>query len=314
MSGRTHVVFGSGAIGTALCGELARRQLPVRVVNRSGRADVPAGVEMIAGDASDPAFVEEVSADAAAVYQCLNPPYDKWAELFPTLQRNVVAAAQASGARYISFENLYMYGDTRGAAITEDLPYSAHTRKGKVRAAMAEELAALSTAGDLAVSTARASDYFGPGGGAQSQLGEQVIGRALAGKPARVIGDPDQPHSYTYSGDAAQVLATLGTDDRALGQAWIVPNAPPRTTRQVIGMIEADIGKPVQVSAAPNAVLTFMGWFNPTIRELREMLYEFDQPFIADGAKFEETFGMAPTPFEQSIPATIEWFRAQPDR
>jgi nucleoside-diphosphate-sugar epimerase len=313
MSGDTHVVLGTGAIGLALVGQLVDRELPVRAVNRSGRADVPAGVEVVAGDVSDAAFAVEAAAGAGVVYQCLNPPYDKWSELFPRLQRNAVAAAQAADARYVSFENLYMYGDTRGVTITEDLPYSAHTKKGKLRAEMAEELAALSQAGDLAVSTARASDYFGPRATTQSQLGDRVIGRALAGKSAQVLGDPDQPHSYTYSVDAGRVLATLGADDRALGQVWLVPNAPPQTTREIIGMIGADIGRPVKVSAVPSLLLTVMGWFNPTVRELEEMMYEFQQPFVADGSQFEETFGLAPTALDQSIQATVEWFQS-PDR
>ena len=158
MSGTTHVVLGTGAIGLALTDQLVHWGLPVRAVNRSGLAEVPEGVEVVAGDVSDAAFTKEAAEGAAAVYQCLNPPYDKWAELFPDLQRNAVAAAQAAGARYVSFENVYMYGDTRGTPITEGLPYSAHTTKGKVRAEMAEELAALGQSGDLVVATARAAD------------------------------------------------------------------------------------------------------------------------------------------------------------
>jgi len=309
MSDNVHVVLGTGGIGSALIDQLVEQGLPVRAVNRSGRAEVPEGVQIVAGDTSDASFAKEASAGAAAVYQCLNPPYDKWAELFPRLQRNAVAAAQAAGARYVSFENVYMYGDTRGAPITEDLPYAAHTKKGQVRAEMAEDLAELSHAGDLAVATARASDYFGPRSTVQSPLGDRVIGRAIAGKSAQVVGDPDQPHSYTFSVDVGRVLATLGTDDRAIGRVWLVPNAPVRTTREIIGMIAEDLGQPVKVQVAPDMVLRAMGWFNPTIRELGEMLYEFKQPFIVDGSPFEETFGMAPTPLDESLAATVSWYQ-----
>jgi nucleoside-diphosphate-sugar epimerase len=158
-----HVVFGTGAIGAALIDQLAERELPVRAVNRTGRAAVAAGVEGVGGDASDPAFTTDVAQGAAAVYQVLNPSYHQWQERFPPLQRAIVAAAQSSGARLVSFENVYMYGDTGGRPITEDLPYAATTRKGKVRAAMAQELAELQRMGAVEVATARASDYFGPG-------------------------------------------------------------------------------------------------------------------------------------------------------
>jgi uncharacterized protein YbjT (DUF2867 family) len=60
-----HVVFGTGAIGLALIDELTARSLPVRAVNRSGRATVPGGVEVIAGDASNAEFAARAAADAA---------------------------------------------------------------------------------------------------------------------------------------------------------------------------------------------------------------------------------------------------------
>ncbi len=307
-----HVVFGAGTIGRTLVDALVARGLAVRVVSRSGSADLPRGIEQARGDAADPAFAKAAAKGAAAVYQCLNPPYSRWTDLFPPLQASVVAAAQAAGARYVSFENLYMVGDTHGAPITEDLPFAPHTRKGRVRAAMAEDLARRAAAGDLRLATARASDYFGPRATSQSPLGERVIGRALAGKSAQVIGDPDQPHSYTYAPDAAAVLATLGTDDRALGEVWHVPNAPARTTRQLVAMIADALGREVRLQPAPRWLLRLLGLFNPDVRELDEMLYEFTQPFVVDGSKFTTTFGIGATPLEEAIAATVAWWRARP--
>jgi nucleoside-diphosphate-sugar epimerase len=307
--GDTHVVFGAGTIGLAAIEALTALGLPVRVVSRSGATGLPDGVEQATGDAADPAFAREAATGAAAVYQCLNPPYSRWTDLFPPLQRSVVAAAQAAGARYVSFENVYMYGDTHGAPITETLPHAPTTRKGTVRATMAEELQRLSAAGDLAVATARASDYFGPGAKEQSPLGTRVIGNALAGKAAQVVGDPDQAHSYTYAPDAGRVLATLGTDERAVGQVWHVPNAPAKTTRELIAMIGAELGRDIKVRPAPRLLLRALGLFNTDAGELVEMLYEFEQPFIVDGSKFETAFGMKPTPFAESIPATVAWWR-----
>ncbi len=308
--GDIHVVFGTGSVGRALIDALAGRGLPVRAVSRSPAVGLPDGVEHATGDAADPAFAIAAASDAVAVYQCLNPPYHRWGELFPPLQRSIVAAAQGASARYVSFENIYMYGDTRGAPMTEQAPHVPHTRKGRLRAAMADELKRLSDAGDLALVTARASDYFGPRARDQSPLGARVIGRALAGQSAQVVGDPDQPHSYTYLPDIGAALATLGTDERALGQVWHVPNAPPRTTRQLIAMIAEAIGADIKVSAAPKLFLRLLGLFNPDAGELVEMLYEFEQPFIVDSSKFEDAFGINPTPFEESIPATVAWWRS----
>lgn len=305
-----HVVFGTGAIGLTLVDELVSRGLPVRAVSRSGTAEVPEGVEVVAGDASDPSFATRAASGAAVVYQCLNPPYHRWVEEFPRLQEAVVQTAQTAGARLVSFENTYMVGDTHGAPITEETPCRPHTRKGRVRLAMAEQLRSLAEAGELEVATARASDYFGPRGTTQSPLGDRVVGALLAGKPAQVIGDPDQPHSYTFTVDAARTLAELGLRDDVLGEVFHVPNAPAETTRHLVERVAAQVGAPARVKAAPRLLLRALGVVNPTIRELDEMLYEFTQPFVVDGSKATSRLGIEPTPLDDALARTIAWFRA----
>jgi nucleoside-diphosphate-sugar epimerase len=304
-----HVVFGTGAIGLALVDELVSRGLPVRAVNRSGAAAVPTGVEVVGGDASDPSFATAAAAGASVVYQCLNPPYHRWVAEFPGLQESVVTAARSAGARLVSFENTYMVGDTGGAPITEETPLRPHTRKGRVRLEMAQRLAELAERGTLEVATARASDYLGPRGTAQSPLGDRVIGALLAGRPAQVIGDPDQPHSYTFTRDAGRLLVELGTRDDVVGEVFHVPNAPARATRALVEQAAALLGLSARVRVAPRLLLRALGLVNPTVRELDEMRYEFTQPFVVDGRKATERLGLEPTPLEEALAQTVTWFR-----
>src|SRR3954449_9564959 len=202
-----HVVFGTGPVGMSMMDVLAKRgPTRVRMVNRSGRASVPEGVEVVGGDAADPTFTREVSAGASVVYFALNPPYDKWPELFPPLQTGVLEGAASAEAKLIAIENLYMYGLTAGRPLTEDLPHAPNTRKGAVRARMSEELMEAHKSGRVRVAIGRASDFFGPRVLASS-AGEQVFGRAVQGKSAQLAGDPDQPHTYTYVPDVDRGLA-----------------------------------------------------------------------------------------------------------
>jgi nucleoside-diphosphate-sugar epimerase len=131
----------------------------------------------------------------------------------------------------------------------------------------------------------------------------------LAGKSAQVLGDPDTKHSYTYLKDLSRVLATLGTDDRAVGEVWHVPNAPARTTTDLVSMIGEELGREIKVSVAPELLLRMMGLFNPTVRELNEMLYEYKSDFVADGEKFTKAFGMEATPLDQAVAETVAWWR-----
>jgi nucleoside-diphosphate-sugar epimerase len=303
-----HVIFGTGAVGLAVMDELLARGKSVRVVNRSG-GQFPAGVESLRGDATDPDFARRAAAGASVVYNALNPAYYQWPELFPRLQAGVLAGAAAAGARLVVMENVYMYGDPQGRPLTEDRPYNAHTRKGQVRARMSQALMTAHEQGQVRVAIGRASDFFGPRSTDQSPLGELVIGRALAGKSAQVIGNIDLPHTYTYVPDIGRALVTLGERDEALGQAWHIPSAQTVTTRALLDMIYAELGQKPNIQVAPRPLLRLMTLFDKNIAEIWEMLYEFEQPFIVDHSKYERAFGNQATPLPDAIRATVNWFR-----
>src|SRR5829696_3347092 len=306
-----HVIFGTGPVGMSVMDELIQRGRPrVRMVNRSGRASMPHAVEVVGGNATDEAFAREASEGASVVYFALNPPYDKWPELFPPLQAGVLDGAASTGSKLIAMENLYMYGPTGGRPLTEDLPYAPNTRKGAVRAGMSQELMEAHKGGKVRVAIGRASDFFGPRVLA-SAAGEQVFGRTVQGKSAQVAGDPDQPHTYTYAPDIGRGLAVLGEREEALGQAWHLPSPETVTTRRFVETIFEEVGKPARVQAAPKILLRAMGLFNPGMREMIEMLYEFEEPFVVDHSKFEQAFGDNATPLKEAIGETVRWYRSK---
>ena len=278
------------------------------MVNRSGRTRVPHGVEVTGGDATDEAFAREASEGASVVYFALNPPYNKWPELFPRLQAGVLEGVASAGAKLVAMENLYMYGPTDGRPITEEMPYAPNTRKGRVCAMMSEELMEAHRSGRVRVAIGRASDFFGPRVLA-SAAGEQVFGRAVEGKSAQVAGDPDQPHTYSYVPDIGKGLVILGEREEALGQAWHLPSPETLTTRQFVEMIFEEVGKPASIQAAPKIVLRALGIFNPPLRETIEMLYEFEEPFVVDDSRFEREFGERATPLREAIRRTVRWYR-----
>jgi nucleoside-diphosphate-sugar epimerase len=307
MTAPEHVVFGTGAVGLATYEALRRRGERVRLVNRSGHATVPDDVEVVGGDARDPVFTADAARGARVLYQTLNPPYTAWTAQFPALQAGVLAAAQASGARLVSMENVYMYGRPNGHPLTEDRSYDAHTVKGQLRGRMARELLAAHQAGRVEVTIGRASDYFGPRGGAQSNLGDRVFAAALTGKTASVLGDLDQPHTYTYIPDIGEGLAVLGEHPDAPGEVWHLPNDPDtRTTRQLVDIIYRHAGQPAtKVRSLPLMVLRGLGMFNATVRQLLEMKYQYDEPFVVESAKIATKLGVQATPHDQALAETL---------
>jgi nucleoside-diphosphate-sugar epimerase len=307
MTTARHVIFGTGALGLATHDALRRRGETVRLVNRSGHAPVPEDVDVVGGDARDPAFTTAVAQGASVVYQTLNPPYDQWTAQFPALQAGVLAAAEATSARLVSMENVYMYGRPAGHRLTEDRAHDAHTTKGQLRSRMSRQLLAAHHAGRVQVAIGRASDYFGPRGGAQSNLGDRVFPAALAGKTATVLGDLDQPHTYTYIPDIGEGLAVLGEHPDAPGQVWHLPNDPDtRTTRQLVDIVYRHAGQPrTRVRAVPALILHALALANPTVRELLEMQYQFAEPFIVDSSKITGKLDVQATPIDQALAATL---------
>ena len=305
-----HVVLGTGAIGRAIMHELRTRGEAVRMVSRSGKmAEAPADIDIVAADLYDANQVRAVCAAARVVYHTVQPDYHQWPELFPTLQTAILTGLNGSGAKLVLAENLYMYGDTNGMPITEDLPHQAQTRKGKVRSIISQDAFAAHRAGRVRVTSARGSDYFGPWG-LGATMGERVFIPLIQGKKANLLGNIDVPHTHTYVPDFGRAMVVLGTDDRADGQAWHVPNDMPTITqRQMLTYAAQILNVPVQYSAMGRLMMQIGGLFIPAAKESVEMMYEFEQPFIVDSQRFETTFGMRATPMHDALTTTIAWYQ-----
>lgn len=304
----THVVLGAGPVGRAVVAALVARGIEPVVVTRSGAA-VP-GAVTLAADVTDPDQASTALAGADVVFQCAQPAYHRWPQEFPALQAGIVDAAAAAGALLVVAENLYGYGPHDGP-LTEDLPLAATTRKGRVRAAMWEALDAAHRAGRLRVVAGRASDFFGPGVEG-SAVGDRFFGPLVEGKAAEAAGDPDRLHSYTYVPDFGEALVRLSETPAAWGRAWHVPNAPTVTTRALAEQAAALAGAEGRVRTFTRWQVRLVGLFVPAVREMVEMLYEFEQDFVVDHSAYAALCGDHATPLAESLAATVAASTLQP--
>jgi nucleoside-diphosphate-sugar epimerase len=307
-----HVVFGTGAIGRATAEELVKRGKTVRMVNRSGKMDeAPAGVDVVASDLYDPAKVRQLTQGARVVYQAAQPNYNEWPQKFPPLQQAIIDGLTDSGAKLVLVENLYMYGETNGKPMTEDMPHNAHTRKGRTRSEMSRAAFAAHQDGKVRVTAARGSDFFGPWGLPTTVMGERTFYPMLQDKAANLVGNIDVPHTHTYVPDFGKALVILGENDQADGQAWHVPNNNPRVTqREMVQMIAREMGIEPNMRTMGKFMMWLGGFFIPEAKEAVEMMYEFEQPFVVDSSKFENTFKMKATPMEEAIKETVAWYKS----
>jgi nucleoside-diphosphate-sugar epimerase len=195
-------------------------------------------------------------------------------------------------------------------AITEGLPYRPRGANGRTRADLATTLMEAHGNGLVRATIGRASDFFGPNV-LVSQAGERLFGAAVAGKPASVLGDPDAPHTYTFIDHFASALVTLGAQEEALGEVWHVPSAQTLSTREFVRLVFAELGREPRLRIMPRALLTLLATVNPTLRAVREVAYQLEQPFVLDHSKFAGAFGAHPTPHNDAIRDTVAWHRTR---
>ncbi|CAL9351146.1 NAD-dependent epimerase/dehydratase family protein [Streptomyces sp. enrichment culture] len=303
-----HTVLGSGPAGTALARELVRRGHPVRLVDRRAAGPEIEGVQRIAADVSTVDGAVAAVRDAAVVYHCVNVAYHLQVEVMPRVQEAVLAAAEASGARLVVLDTLYPYGETGGAVMTEESPWKATSRKGRMRAELDERYLAAHRSGRVRVALGRSADFVGPGV-LNSSLGAAVFPGALTGGDVVAMGDIDLPHSYTAIADVAAGLATLGERPDGDGRVWHLPTAPAVGTREIHAVVEKRVGRPLNV-----VVLERPRPFGPfderMMAEYEEMFYQHTEPQIMDSSAFERFFRVAPTPLVDTVDATVTWYEA----
>ena len=305
-----NVIIGTGPLAYWVMHELIDSGKSVLLLNRSGKVafKLPEMAEISACDASNPNEVYENCKGADVVYHCAMPPYTRWPELFPPLMQGIVNGISRTNAKLIFGDNLYMYGPTGGKQLTEDLPYAASGHKGKTRALMAELLLNSHAEGKIRTAIGRGSDFFGPHV-VNAAFGEMFFDPAFNNKPVNLLGNIDQLHSLTYIKDFAKALIIMGEDDRALGKSWHVPCPKAIPVRNVVEIIEQEMGVKIKSRVAGRFIISIMGLFNPMIREVKEMLYTWEEPYVVDSSRFEKEFGMKATPLDVCMKETVEWFR-----
>jgi nucleoside-diphosphate-sugar epimerase len=296
-------IVGAGPIGSRVARLLAGKGEKVRVITRSGRGPKADGIELVAADASDAGTLARLTEGAKTLYNCANPLYHRWLTDWPPLANAMLHAAKANNSVLAAVNNLYGYGLT-DRPITEQTPMAATHPKLRVRATMWADM----LASGIPVTEVRASDYIGVR--ANSVLEEVVLKRTLRGQTAYGYGNKNAPHSWTNVDDTARTLVTVAQDERAWGKPWHVPTAPAISVQAIAERANEIAGLPKpKIVTMPYAALWTVGLFSKTIRELRATYYQFAKPFVLDSRFTERTFGLAPTPLDDSLAEIVAAYR-----
>ena len=295
MSAPLHVVIGaSGQIGTHLVRALEATGVRVRCVTRSPRRG------HVSGDIGDVAAAVDLCAGASVVHACFGGPHATWHTEFPRMTRGVLAGATAAGARVVFADNLYAYGPHDGV-LTEDTALRPAGPKQRLRAEIADQFLHAS----VPVAVVRAADLYGPGID-NAMVNTALIARVLAGHRVFLPGALDAPHTFSFVPDVARALVRIATSDDAWGQVWHVPSAPAVSLRMLVAKVAAlGHGRP-RLTRIPTWVVRLSGLFDRQVRELAEMAFQWDRPYLVSHAKFAARFGLEPTALEDGLRITAD--------
>ncbi len=297
-------ILGSGgAIGIELAKALPEYTSGIRLVSRHP-VKVNPDDQLVTADLLQPEETLQAVAGSSVVYLTAGLPYNlkTWQQSWPRLMANVIDACIAHGAKLVFFDNIYMYDARYLSGMTEETPINPPSKKGKVRATIANMVLDSVAEGKLTALIARSADFYGPGIKNTSMLTETVFKPLSKGKKANWMGSVDHPHAFTYTPDAGRATALLGNTPDAYNQVWHLPtSAKPPTGREWIEAIAREMGVAPNYQVAPKLMVRLIGLFVPIMREMVEMIYQYDRDYNFDSRKFEQHFSFAPTPYLAGI-------------
>lgn len=137
-----------------------------------------------------------------------------------------------------------------------------------------------------------------------------VLNNYSKGKKAMWFVSTDLKHSFTYTRDAAKATALLGNTPDAYGQIWHLPTDNRKITgKDMITWIASEFRVEPKFTLVDKWMLYLLGVFVPVMREMPEMMYQYDRDYFFDSSKFTRRFGISATPYEEGVRATCNLYR-----
>ena len=302
------ILGAGGAIGVELARVLPNFTEKIRLVSRNP-SPVNGQDELVQADLLNSHEVLEAVAGSDVVYLTVGFPYQLkiWKKCWPLCISNVIEACIEHDAKLVFFDNIYMYDQNHLDGMTEETPINPPSKKGKIRSTILRMLQDKIGDGSLTALIARSADFYGPGIRKTSVLTEMVFKPYSQGKSANWMGSLNYKHSFTYTPDAARATAMLGNTDDAYGQVWHLPTASnPLTGKEWVETIAGQMNMEPHCRVAPKWLVKMLGLFVPLMRELPEMMYQYDRNYVFNSEKFVSRFQMNPTPYLEGIKTIIE--------
>ena len=296
-----HTILGAGGpVANSLAKVLFAAGETVRLVSRKP-VETSGSATWVGGDLKDIVQLKNAVQGSTVIYMCAGLQYNKkiWAAEWPIIMENIIDATRYAKARLIFFDNVYMYGLVNGV-MTEKTPYNPVSKKGEIRARIAEQLMNEARSGNIRASIARAADFYGAES-MNSFFDSMVLARFAKKQKAMWLGNAIAKHSFTYVPDTGKALYTLAKDPVSDNQVWHLPTASALTGKEIIHLAAKIFDVKPAYTEVNKLLLTIIGLFNKPIQETAEMYYQYQHDYVFSSEKFERTYNLAPTGYAEGL-------------
>ncbi|MDO9554768.1 NAD-dependent epimerase/dehydratase family protein [Rhodonellum sp.] len=298
-----HTVLGStGNIGTQLAKELKMYTDIIRLVSRNPRK-INDTDQIMKADLLLENQVDAAVAGSDTVYLVAGITYRTklWQKQWPVIMGNTIQACIKHNAKLVFFDNMYCYDPMHVGHLTETTPVNPKSKKGKVRAEIAQMILDQIAAGKLKAMIVRAADFYGPNA-KLSFLNESVINRMKAGKTAQWLYAKNKKHSFTYIPDAAKATAFLAQQQSAWDQIWHLPTSKEYPSGQeIVNILAKELDMAPKLQVLPGFMVGILAVFIPPLKEVSELSYQLEQDYCFDSTKIESTYNLKATPLEEGL-------------
>ena len=300
------ILGANGVIAQGLSKHLIEYTQQIRQVSRNPKK-VHASDELMSADLLNFDQTAKAVAGSEIVYLLAGLKYDVnvWREQWPKLMRNVIDACKKHNSKLVFFDNVYSYGLIKGV-MTEETPFNPCSKKGEVRAKIATMLLDEVKAGNINGMIVRGADFYGPEV-LLSLTHSTVTQRLKANQGPQWIGDPKKIHTFTYTPDAGKSVAMLGNTASAFNQTWHALTSKERITGEQYVRMACEIkGRSYKIQALPKFGVRLVSLFVPVMREFVEMMYQYENDYVFDSTKFEKSFNLQATTYQDGIASTLK--------
>jgi nucleoside-diphosphate-sugar epimerase len=262
----------------------------------------------VRGDSDSVAEMREAIGDIEVVVNALNLPYAAWDKGRKEAQMARVLEALGSSGKTMLFPgNIYNFNQAN-RVMTPGLAQKPQTPRGEIRVRVEQMFKDAAARGDIQAIILRAGDFFGPH--STTDWFDLVMLREAAKGRLATMGKPGVGHAWAHLPDLARAFESLASMRRTLAGFEDFHFAGHFVTpEQMAAAIAKAAPRPLKVSSFPLVLLKLLGLFDPVMREISKMDYQWRHPMELRDQRLDTLLGRGfATPFDAAVAATVTPF------